>query len=171
MSGATPKCSAANILPVRPIPLWISSKISRMPCLSATARNSSKNPAEGTTIAALSPHRLHDNAGNLSSSRKGLAEQRILNGLHAFHRAGIRRLSISAAVTISVRDVMSALHDREKALFLGALRSGQCQRPHGPAVKSPEKSHELAPPGMITSHFQRRFHRLRAGVTEIDPLG
>ena len=31
MSGATPKCSAAHILPVRPMPHCTSSKISRMP--------------------------------------------------------------------------------------------------------------------------------------------
>lgn len=31
-SGTTPLCSMANILPVRPNPVWISSAIMRMPC-------------------------------------------------------------------------------------------------------------------------------------------
>ncbi len=34
MSGATPQCSMANHLPVRPMPVWISSPMSRMPCFS-----------------------------------------------------------------------------------------------------------------------------------------
>jgi hypothetical protein len=32
MSGSTSKCSIANIRPVRPKPVWISSAIKRMPC-------------------------------------------------------------------------------------------------------------------------------------------
>jgi len=38
MSGSTPKCSIAHILPVRPMPLWTSSATSRMPCSSHTSR-------------------------------------------------------------------------------------------------------------------------------------
>lgn len=37
-SGTTPLCSMANILPVRPKPVWISSAIMRMPCWSHTSR-------------------------------------------------------------------------------------------------------------------------------------
>ena len=40
ISGTTPKCSDANIRPVRPIPDWTSSCISKMPYLSATRRSS-----------------------------------------------------------------------------------------------------------------------------------
>ena len=39
MSGTTPKCSKPHILPVRPMPVWISSRISRMPCLSQSSRS------------------------------------------------------------------------------------------------------------------------------------
>ena len=38
-SGTTPKCSIANILPVRPKPVWISSAIIRMPCSSHNSRS------------------------------------------------------------------------------------------------------------------------------------
>ena len=48
MSGMTPKCSAANILPVRPMPDCTSSKISRMPCRSHSARKPCRNPSGGT---------------------------------------------------------------------------------------------------------------------------
>ncbi|CPL00054.1 adenosylmethionine-8-amino-7-oxononanoate aminotransferase [Bordetella pertussis] len=39
MSGRTPACSKANIVPVRPKPVKISSKINRMPYRSASSRN------------------------------------------------------------------------------------------------------------------------------------
>ena len=42
MSGRTPSCSIANILPVRPNPVIISSQISRAPSSSASSRNSCK---------------------------------------------------------------------------------------------------------------------------------
>ena len=38
-SGSTPKCSMANILPVRPIPDCTSSAISSMPCLRVSSRS------------------------------------------------------------------------------------------------------------------------------------
>ena len=39
MSGATPECSMANILPVRPKPVWTSSTIRTMPCSSHSSRS------------------------------------------------------------------------------------------------------------------------------------
>ena len=49
MSGTTPVCSAANIFPVRPIPVCTSSNTSRMPCWSQSARRPGRKPAGGTT--------------------------------------------------------------------------------------------------------------------------
>ncbi len=49
MSGTTPVCSAANILPVRPMPLCTSSNTSRMPCRSHSARSRARKPSGGTT--------------------------------------------------------------------------------------------------------------------------
>ena len=48
MSGSTPKCSTAHILPVRPIPDWTSSQISRMPCRSQSSRSAWSQPSGGT---------------------------------------------------------------------------------------------------------------------------
>ena len=47
-SGTTPKFSLANILPVRPQPDWISSKMSRMPYLSQRSRTPSTKDLGGT---------------------------------------------------------------------------------------------------------------------------
>ncbi len=47
-SGTTPVCSAANILPVRPMPLWTSSNTRRMPWRSAIARSRRRNSGGGT---------------------------------------------------------------------------------------------------------------------------
>mmetsp|Transcript_57770 Transcript_57770/g.162966 ORF Transcript_57770/g.162966 Transcript_57770/m.162966 type:complete len:204 (-) Transcript_57770:667-1278(-) len=44
MSGCTPSCSTANILPVRPKPLWTSSAMSRSPCASQMARMPARRP-------------------------------------------------------------------------------------------------------------------------------
>ena len=44
-----PECSTANIFPVRPIPVWISSTMSRMPCRSATSRSRRRKSGGGTT--------------------------------------------------------------------------------------------------------------------------
>ena len=48
MSGATPSCWQANMVPVLPSPLGISSKISSVPCRSQAARTRAQNPAGGT---------------------------------------------------------------------------------------------------------------------------
>ena len=48
MSPATPQCSEANILPVRPIPLCTSSKTSKTPCSSQRRRRPGKNSGGGT---------------------------------------------------------------------------------------------------------------------------
>ena len=48
MSGVTPSPSAANICPVRPNPVWISSKMSNAPNSSAMRRTSRTNAAGKT---------------------------------------------------------------------------------------------------------------------------
>jgi hypothetical protein len=61
MSGTTPHCVTVNQSPVRPKPLWISSAIRRMLCLSQKARKSLKKPAGGTTYPP-SPAPTHPDA-------------------------------------------------------------------------------------------------------------
>ena len=48
MSGSTPKCSIANIRPVRPYPDCTSSAISTMPCSSAICRRPCTHSFGGT---------------------------------------------------------------------------------------------------------------------------
>ncbi|MNP65474.1 hypothetical protein D3C76_1610640 [compost metagenome] len=49
MSGFTPECSTAHILPVRPAPDCTSSTISSAPLRSQALRNSCRNSGEGGT--------------------------------------------------------------------------------------------------------------------------
>ncbi len=53
-SGATPECSIANILPVRAKPVWISSAISTMPCLSQIWRKA-RISSNGAMLKPPSP--------------------------------------------------------------------------------------------------------------------
>ena len=48
MSGSTPACSIAHILPVRPIPDCTSSAISRIPWRSQRSRKAASQPSGGT---------------------------------------------------------------------------------------------------------------------------
>ena len=45
MSGSTPACCMAHQRPVRPMPDWISSAISRMPCSSQISRSPARKAA------------------------------------------------------------------------------------------------------------------------------
>ncbi len=47
-SGTSPSCSQANIAPVRPNPVWISSATNTMPCLRANSATPGRKPAAGT---------------------------------------------------------------------------------------------------------------------------
>ncbi len=48
MSGSTPVCSTAHILPVRPMPHCTSSQTRRMPCRSQSSRSAMSQPSGGT---------------------------------------------------------------------------------------------------------------------------
>ena len=83
MSGTTPACSQANIVPVRPKPVKISSKISKAPQRSATARRRCKRRGVMETHAAGALHqRLDDQAGDAV----GVPRQ------HQFERIAARRV-------------------------------------------------------------------------------
>ena len=49
MSGSNPKCSEARNLPVRPVPDWTSSAITRMPWRSQSSFTPRRKSGEGTT--------------------------------------------------------------------------------------------------------------------------
>ena len=65
ISGTTSKCSAAHILPVRPIPDCTSSKISRIPFCRGHARQFVEELPRRHDVAALALHRLHHDGGGL----------------------------------------------------------------------------------------------------------
>ena len=65
MSGWTPQCSTAHILPVRPVPDWTSSATSRMPCLSHRLARRGQEAGGGDDVAALALDRLDDDRGDL----------------------------------------------------------------------------------------------------------
>ena len=65
MSGSTPKCSIAHILPVRPAPDWTSSAMSRIPCRSQISRSRGQERRVGDDVAALALDRLDDHGGEL----------------------------------------------------------------------------------------------------------
>ena len=54
MSGSTPKCSDAHQRPVRPMPVWISSRISSAPASSQICRAAARYPS-GATMMPPSP--------------------------------------------------------------------------------------------------------------------
>ena len=65
MSGWTPQCSIAHILPVRPAPDWTSSATSRMPLSIADAAQAREEVVVGYDVAALALDRLDDDRGDL----------------------------------------------------------------------------------------------------------
>ena len=73
-SGTTPKCSIANILPVRPKPVWISSAISTMPCSSHSARSQLHGLGLDHVEAAFALHRLEDDGRDAAGFDVGLEE-------------------------------------------------------------------------------------------------
>jgi len=73
ISGSTPKCSAAHILPVRPIPAWTSSSTRRIPC-ERHIRAISGRKALGGTMYPPSPctgskNRAATSSGGTRASR------------------------------------------------------------------------------------------------------
>ena len=68
MSGSTPACSIAHQRPVRPMPDWISSAISRMPCSSHSSRRPCRNRRRGREVPALALDRLDDDGRDVSGA-------------------------------------------------------------------------------------------------------
>ena len=65
MSPATPQCSEANILPVRPIPLCTSSKTSSTPCSSHSSPQTGKELRRRHDVAPLPLDRLDEDRRQL----------------------------------------------------------------------------------------------------------
>ena len=65
MSGLTPHCSIAHIVPVRPAPDWISSAIEQDPVLVADRAEALEEAVLGDDVAALALDRLDDDRRDL----------------------------------------------------------------------------------------------------------
>ena len=65
ISGVTPSASHLHIVPVRPIPVWISSKINATPYSSQICLNSVRYPSGGTITPAFALNWFNDHSCNL----------------------------------------------------------------------------------------------------------
>ena len=130
MSGSTPQCSTAHILPVRPAPDWTSSAISRMPCASQMSRRPWQEAVLRDDVAALALDRLDDDRRDLVGRRE-LVEQHLVEPAQVLDPA--------------VRSVEDARQQRAEAGVVLGLRRGQRDRAIGPAVERAEEGHDVRP--------------------------
>ena len=110
MSGSTPQCSIAHILPVRPAPDWISSAIEQDPVLVADRAQALEEAVLGDDVAALALDRLDDDRGDLVG-RGELVEQDLVEP--------------AQVLDLAVRRVEDARQQRPEAGVVLRLRGGQ----------------------------------------------
>jgi hypothetical protein len=76
MSGTMPFCMYEKSAPVRPIPLWISSRIRSAPCRVHRRRAACRNSGRARRHAAFALHRLEHHCADLGAVRGELALER-----------------------------------------------------------------------------------------------
>ena len=160
MSGSTPSCSQAHIVPVRPTPDCTSSTTSRMPCSSHSRRRSASHPAGGHDVAALALDRLDEDRGDVARVGQ-LREQHLLDVRGAGQRVGV--------VRIGVRRVEGAGRDDAEPGPLAGLARRQRQAAERAAVERPEEGDHVRPAGVVAGELERGLDRLGAGVGEEHP--
>ena len=143
-SGATPSCSQAKKLPVRPVPHCTSSKMSKAPCSSASTRAAARNSALAGWIPALALHGLDQDRSRVGADRSG---ERL--GVVQPGEAGCRRQRLPR------RPLRRLARDGERAVRAAVER----------AVERDDD--RLA--RRLPRPLQRRLDRLRAGVAEERP--
>ncbi len=94
--------------------------------------------------------------------------QRVLDVLHALHRATVGRLAVRAAVAIRVRRVDHARNQRAEPGALHGFARGEGECSHGPTVEAAEEGDDLVAPGSVARQLDSPLHRLRARVAEGD---
>ena len=162
MSGARPSARSANILPVRPTPDCTSSKISRMPCSSQSARRPARKPVGRHEVTALALQRLDQDRGHLGRRHVALEQHADV----VEHRLALVRAREQRPVRIRVRHVRDARHRRREALLLRVLARRERQRAHRAAVEAAEEADEARPAGDVARQLERAFDRLGAGLAE-----
>ena len=118
MSGTTPKCSAANILPVRPMPDCTSSNTSRMPCASHSARRPAQELGAAARCSRLRP----------APARPRWPPRR--------RAPPVREQLALDAVGVAVLGVVHAGQQRAEVLAVLRLAGGQRQRAQACARES-----------------------------------
>ena len=145
MSGTTPVCSAANILPVRPMPALHLVEHQQ----DAVAIGDRAQPAQELRrrhdVAAFAQHRLDDDRRDVVGR-------------------GHRREQLLDAGGVAVRRVIHAGQQRPEAPPVLRLARGQRQRPERPAVKAAAERDDARPPGVVARQLDRRLDRLGARV-------
>ena len=154
MSGSTPQCSIAHILPVRPAPDWISSATSRMPCLSQIPRRPWQEAVLGDDVAALALDRLDEDRRDLAG-RDELVEQDLVEP--------------AQVVDLAERGVVDAGQQRPEAGVVLGLGGGQRHAPYVRPWKAPRKATTYWPPRGVAGELDGRLDDLGAGVAEEDP--
>src|SRR5436305_3187369 len=96
-----------------------------------------------------------------------MAEQNLLDEAKRFGTALFGCLA--AAVGVRIGRVKYSGEQGTESFPLYALARGQRQRSHGAAMKTAVECDEFVAARRVARKLNRRFHRLRARISEIDP--
>ena len=145
MSGSRFQCSNPNILPVRPRPVWISSQMSRVPCLRQSSCARWKKIGL-RRIAALALHRLDDKSRHIA----------------------LRQLAFQRREIIERDPRLESFHERPET-FGETFAAHQRKRAEAQVRETRSRS-EITRfrCGGGAGKFQRAFDRFGAGVAEED---
>ena len=167
MSGATPECSMAHHLPVRPMPDCTSSTTSRMPCLSQMRRSSCRKTA-GAGQYPPSPWMASTTMAAHSFGRNFGAEDLLLDVARGV--AGVL-LGLGAggpAIEVGIADVDDSGHQRREAAALLRLGAGERKRAHGASVEGAVEGDDVLALGVIARELERGLDGLGAGVAVVE---
>ena len=158
MSGATPQCSMANHLPVRPMPVWISSPMSRMPCFSQMALILPMYSGGGT-MKPPSPW-----IGSAMTAATSSAFTCLAKAVSSRSGAGAAAAGVGhgqrAPVAVGVRDAVDLGRVRPEAHLVRRHLGGEAQGHVGPAVEGVLKGDD----GLAACRVPRDLDRVLDGL-------
>ena len=142
-SGWRSQSSAANIRPVRPNPVFTSSRQSSQPYSSQSSRNAVQKPAGGTTHTAGAEHRLDHHTGHLRRVDR-MEEHLVPDEVDgAVARSSWARRGERAPVRVGVRRVHEPTAEASYALADLVVLGAQAGRRRGlPVVAAVEPQDE-----------------------------